>query len=367
MAHSLFLNLCILTSLIFLGSLLFRSPLIERLSMRNKKLIIGLLCGVLSNILMLNAIHISSSIIIDLRVIPLLFIAILGGFLPSLIAAIVTSAGRILFFDLHVDSATILAIANIFINVILGLFIIKLPWSNIKKLIFQLSLLMVISMGIILYLVGNLSAVWELFKPYSIAVASGSVFTYYLIHYLIQSHHAIEMFKLHASKDFLTGLNNVRSFDEIFNLHIQWSDRRNESLSLLLLDIDNFKKINDTYGHLAGDAILKQFGTLLPSAARSFDSVSRVGGEEFSIVLPDCPHSQALVVGERIRKAVETNVFHIPHKTISLQVTISIGVSTYKETVDQPEQVYKEADKALYKAKHQGRNQVCGATLNTKQ
>lgn len=116
-----------------------------------------------------------------------------------------------------------------------------------------------------------------------------------------------------SSLDYLTGLNNVRHFDAIWNAHISNAREKNEKLSLLMIDIDYFKRINDTYGHSNGDVILKELGTILKKSTRAEDIVSRNGGEEFSVILPNSSHSQAAEIAERIRKEVETHTFSISH------------------------------------------------------
>jgi len=163
-------------------------------------------------------------------------------------------------------------------------------------------------------------------------------------------------------KDYLTGLLNYRSFDSMFDFLVQkleWSD---ESLSLILLDIDDFKLINDTYGHASGDTILAQLSEILTSSSRSSDIVFRTGGEEFSILLPNCSHELALEIGERIRVSVQKHIFYLTNgKTVSL--TVSIGVSSSPQT---PIDVLKiEADNAMYKAKHSGRNLVKSNVLDS--
>jgi diguanylate cyclase len=123
-----------------------------------------------------------------------------------------------------------------------------------------------------------------------------------------------------------------------------------------MLDIDHFKKINDQYGHTAGDEILKQLTELLHSTCRIFDIISRNGGEEFSVILQDTPLSHAKEVAERIRIAVESFDFKIDNQIINL--TISIGCSSYPENTQNPDELISLADKALYQAKESGRNKV---------
>lgn len=157
--------------------------------------------------------------------------------------------------------------------------------------------------------------------------------------------------------DALTGLYNVREFSDTLRKSMRHAHLRGEKLSLLLVDIDFFKNVNDTYGHPAGDEVLKELGKVLVSVCRSFDIVSRNGGEEFSIILPDCPFSHAIEIGERVRSAVSKHPFFLPNREC-ITITVSIGVATYPETAANSEGLIQLADDGLYHAKRTGRNKV---------
>ena len=192
------------------------------------------------------------------------------------------------------------------------------------------------------YFIGNTLVAWILF-----------IYT----EYLSESVKLHKKLKDEATKDFLTGLNNVRQFDTSFNSISQLTLRKEEKLSLLFVDIDFFKKVNDTYGHNKGDIVLKVLGEILIDTSRIFDVVSRNGGEEFSVLLLDCDSSHAIEIAERLRKKVETYKFSISDK-INLNITISIGISTYPDTTNKIDDLLEDADKALYEAKRTGRNKV---------
>jgi diguanylate cyclase len=192
---------------------------------------------------------------------------------------------------------------------------------------------------------------------YYIAILLVSYFVYRYTEYLCEVVEFYNKLKNEATVDFLTGLNNVRQFDKSFNSVSQQAIRRGESLSLLFLDIDYFKKVNDTYGHSSGDIILKGLADILKDTCREFDIVSRNGGEEFSVLLLDCSDSNAVRIAERIRKNIESNKFYISNGT-SICVTISIGVSTYPGVTNDIDMLVENADLALYQAKRTGRNKV---------
>ena len=181
--------------------------------------------------------------------------------------------------------------------------------------------------------------------------------TYLVIQQVVESNTLFKSFKEQSTKDFLTGLNNTRQFNVLFNNLINDVGSNIERFSILGIDVDHFKKINDTYGHPGGDAILKQLSVILCNSCRSHDIIARLGGEEFSILLPNCDYVQATVVAERIRRTVKNHKFLLPDE-LAINCTISIGVATYPDTVTNPDMLIIKADQALYKAKELGRDKV---------
>lgn len=164
--------------------------------------------------------------------------------------------------------------------------------------------------------------------------------------------------QLNSITDSLTGLANRRYFDEIFSVEFFRLKRSKSKLSLIMLDIDYFKKFNDSYGHLAGDHCIQMIATTLKTIiGRAPDIAARYGGEEFIAILPETDENGAKIMGERIRKTIEE--LTIPHSAseISEYVTVSVGMSTvYPVDLVSPEQVLKLVDEALYSAKAKGRN-----------
>ena len=155
-----------------------------------------------------------------------------------------------------------------------------------------------------------------------------------------------------AATDKLTGLYNRHKFEELFLLEVERSRRFELSLSMMLIDIDNFKSINDTYGHNKGDAVLKHLGNILQKNIRQLDILSRWGGEEFLILIPgsNLEHTQQLA--EKLRLVISNEEFDKLNN-----ITVSIGISTLKED-DTLIQIVERADNALYRAKQNGKNQV---------
>jgi two-component system cell cycle response regulator len=160
-----------------------------------------------------------------------------------------------------------------------------------------------------------------------------------------------------ALTDTLTGLYNRRYFDVHVQKLLQKNETSRKSLGVLMLDIDNFKAVNDTYGHAVGDEILKEFAGRLQDKLRGFDMVARMGGEEFVALLPDVSENMAYIVAERLRAAIDDVPFKCKVPEGQLHITTSVGGSVVqKGTVANAELVMKEVDDALYAAKESGRN-----------
>ncbi len=164
-----------------------------------------------------------------------------------------------------------------------------------------------------------------------------------------------------STKDGLTNLFNRRYFDIHIKQMIKKTEGNNGFLSLLIVDIDDFKQVNDTYGHQAGDEVLKSLAQILKSIFRITDLIARYGGEEFCVLLSDSGIEESLKVAERCRTVVASNDFVLPSPMLPLKKTISIGVAEYKpnEPIDE---FVKRADMALYAAKSSGKNKVVKAS-----
>lgn len=164
-----------------------------------------------------------------------------------------------------------------------------------------------------------------------------------------------------AVTDGLTGLHNRRYLDNHMKLLIDRATARGRPLSVCITDIDRFKLVNDTYGHDAGDAVLREFASRVRSAVRGADLACRYGGEEFVLVMPDTPGEMAASVAERLRRIIEQEPFRIPGMDVFLSITASLGIASALPEGDSPEALLKRADTALYEAKRSGRNRVVAA------
>lgn len=178
----------------------------------------------------------------------------------------------------------------------------------------------------------------------------------YIIKYILKSRDFEHQYKL-ATTDGLTELYNHRYFQEQMIQQIATCKRYNTNFSLILIDIDFFKKFNDTFGHQSGDAVLKQVASKLKKNVRATDFVCRYGGEEMSIILPNTDKDEAVITAEKICQIVAEKPFKLANNQEST-VTISLGVSTFPQDGETPATMIEHADKCLYVAKENGRNQV---------
>lgn len=155
-----------------------------------------------------------------------------------------------------------------------------------------------------------------------------------------------------TTKDELTGLFLREVFDVVIKKEMEEANRKNTSLCLLMIDIDDFKEINDQYGHLKGDEVLRKIGTTINDSVREMDLAARYGGEEMVVLMPRVDIEQAYKAAQRIRKTIEQIQFK------EFFVTVSIGLSQTSRHIDTPDKLIHDADESLYDAKNKGKNQV---------
>ncbi|MCX6357825.1 MAG: diguanylate cyclase [Candidatus Aureabacteria bacterium] len=206
------------------------------------------------------------------------------------------------------------------------------------------------------------AALYFFFARHTIVALINPLGTMVFAYVTISIHHeiviSVERARLHylATRDSLTTLYIIGHFRLLLNAEIAEAQREGRAVSLIMADIDLFKKFNDTYGHQEGDYILKEVARIMNAACRDLDLVGRYGGEEFIVMLSDAGLKEAQSIAERIRKTVEAHVFS--HEGRKHRVTLSLGVSQLDQ-LDAAEDFIKRADEALYDAKHKGRNRVC--------
>ena len=205
------------------------------------------------------------------------------------------------------------------------------------------------------YYVMSLYNLWiEVIIPLFVILVTFAVS--YLAKYLLKSRDFEHQYKL-ATTDGLTELYNRRYFQDTLKKQIEMSKRYEHEFSLIILDIDFFKKFNDTYGHQVGDAVLKTVANILKRNTRATDYACRYGGEEMSIILPQTSKKEALINAERICHEVAKTPLKTANNAVC-HITISLGVSTFPEDGETVQEIIEFADKALYSAKNHGRNRV---------
>lgn len=337
------------------------SQLITKYDMRSShflklKILAGFVTGILGTILMIFCVHVAGNTILDFRNVVIVLAALHGGVLPAVICGIMIASFRIVYFGVNLSS---IFGASLVVIIVIGSSIIarlkirtskKWAYCTLYSLIFT-SIALVILLNGKVHLPNVLLTYWITTCLVTLIVASYSS-------YCLKANALFRKLQVESTKDFLTGLNNVRNFDSLFNYAIKNAIENKEHLSLLMIDIDFFKKVNDTYGHAEGDIVLHELGKILSKSSRGFDIVSRNGGEEFTVLLPDCPIANALQIAERIRTNVEAHSFILSSGT-KISITVSIGVASYPSIINKIDKLLEISDIALYAAKRTGRNKVC--------
>jgi diguanylate cyclase (GGDEF)-like protein len=190
-------------------------------------------------------------------------------------------------------------------------------------------------------------------------ITIGETILKFISHSSVEARYHEEVYQL-ATHDALTELYNRRHFTELAEKELARAQRHGRPLVLAILDLDHFKPVNDRFGHVAGDAVLRQFSEVLRAHVRADDIAARIGGEEFAVLLPETGLDQALPFAERLREAVAAADFRPGGEP--QRITVSIGLATMGPQRETRSELMRAADAALYRAKDSGRNRVCVAT-----
>ena len=351
--RDLFVNWTIIVSFLTFGNLVMRERF-PRLTSKSRALI-AIFSGIVGCLLMLYGIKIAPSIIIDFRIIPIMIMGIYYTPAATMITAVIIGVFRISFMGLNNSSVFGFAIA-----IIMGVFCgfigkskinIGMKWALsmlIACIAFDFAFTILISDHILLLTV---------LIAYSLSFLTVSGLTYILIKYLNRSNQNYIQLQSASSIDFLTGLSNVKCFYDSLNFSLNYAKENSKCIALLFIDIDFFKRINDSYGHSNGDLALKEISDILTKYSRDIDVVSRIGGEEFTVILTDCELTDAILIAERMRNAISQHAITLDDGRI-IKTTVSIGVSCYPQTASDMDSLLRQADSALYEAKKSGRNGV---------
>lgn len=315
---------------------------------------VGCLFGI---VLMIFSIEVADNALIDLRFLPIMIQVLFTGGFSAIIGSILIILGRfVLGASSYAMTTPILIIALFFGFLFINKFYQPNRPSYKKGLIMVLYSNLVFT-AIMMFHFDQFLHLMSFVPIYCFISLIAGLSAIFFIKHLNKTEYLLSKYQEEVATDFLTGLQNTRSFEKIWNQSIHNSIANGESLTLLTMDIDYFKQINDTYGHPAGNQILTNFSNILLRNIRSFDIAFRNGGDEFSVILPGCSLADAIEVAERIRNEVEKCQFEISKKQV-IPVTISVGVATYPDTCTDYSLIIHTADESLYKAKEAGKNQI---------
>lgn len=269
----LFINLVIIIAALTLGNLIVRDRVIN--VAKKNEVAFAILCGILGCLLMIYSLKVSPSVIVDYRCIPIVIMGIYCSITAATVTALVIGVFRIVYTGISMTSITAVIIA-IFMGLLCG-FIGKLKIDIKVKWILSISTVSLVT-GIGFFLVINdFTVLNDILPVYYIGLLIVSTVTYHIKTYNLRLNDIYHSIKRDSNIDFLTGLHNVRYFDKSFNISITDANKKHQSISMLFIDVDFFKKVNDVYGHLSGDKVLKEISEILLKLSRANDVVTRQG------------------------------------------------------------------------------------------
>ena len=359
MFKDLFAHSCVVITLYFIVGSIFR--IYQTPTNRFSRIIFGLISGVIGSIIIFFNVKLSEYVILDLRHLAILISAFFGGTFSAIITTCIIAFTRFIFFP--VGFSTYATIITLFIVCFCVVIIEKLKLSQHNKTILMLlcstSLYSIMFAFVLSHYNIQETFVDTILLSYTPISLLGGYLTFYLTNYILSANHSYLELKKQAQFDYLTGLQNVRQFELLLEKESKKSIHNNRQYALFFIDIDYFKKVNDTYGHPAGDEILRSLSRLLIQSTSIKDYVFRNGGEEFSILTPNTDLATALKLAEKIRNIVEDHEFYLPNGNfISITVSIGVALSSIDQSVSD---IIHQADHALYTAKNTGRNRIAVA------
>ncbi|MCM0355213.1 GGDEF domain-containing protein GdpS [Staphylococcus aureus] len=339
-------------SVIVAGIYLFhRLQYSENKRMVFSKAYVTVLMTIVSLLLSVYPIPYREDYLIHLTFVPLLFLGRFTNMVYTLSATVIVAIVEIVVFNNSIMyGVTLIVIAAV--TSAIGPF---LKQNDVLSLL----ILNVVTI-IILFGVALVSPIYTLSEviiliPISLIITLASAITFVDIWHFFS---LVNRYENEDKYDYLTGLGNVKEFDRHLNEISRKAEKEHQSIALLLIDIDDFKDVNDTYSHKSGDAVLKQMSQLLKNYVPNQFKIFRNGGEEFSVVIHNYSLDQSVKLAENIRSGVEKSSFHLPNKeVIKLSVSIGVGYLTDDDPKSQ-RKVFKDADDMVHVAKNQGRNKV---------
>ncbi|WP_068787090.1 GGDEF domain-containing protein [Paenibacillus phocaensis] len=352
MLQSLFNNFTLLTTAIFLGYMI-RDKIPDRVEKAlGSRLLLGGALGLLGIILMYYTFPVSGHAVADFRQLPILISVYLGGGISGTVTTLLIALYRMLFLHgFGIYSA--IAAVNGPVTLLIGFLLLRRRKTTVPRLVLVFTLCAA-STSVMMTILSDGRPFKEIGLYLPLLICAG-LFTFSMLDYLRNKDDSIRTMREAANRDFLTSLYNSRAFEMKMEHKVAAAQRNNIPFTLLIVDIDHFKRVNDQYGHPAGDAVLLQIADVMRETFRPRDHIARKGGEEFVILVDHCDAEQIKVVAERLRSNVENHTFVLPDGE-ELKLTISAGSATYPN-IDE-EELFVKADQALYQAKEKGRNRV---------
>ncbi|PKM68993.1 MAG: hypothetical protein CVU94_04705 [Firmicutes bacterium HGW-Firmicutes-19] len=356
MALLLFQNFSILVAVISITLEFVRSSKVQYQSVIMRRFVLGTVGGLIGILLLMSTVPINSerTIIFDFRFVVMYLSAMYGGFISSIITSVIIAFYRIVVTGANVN-AIIVSTSIVICGVLLGA-LSHLKVNRSQKFLIM-NTVVTITIMIVSYLIFNN---FYLFMVNSMMFTSTTVITSYFlcryIHFSIVNIRNYWQLKIDATTDHLTELANLREFENRFDELFEQCQENQMPISFLMLDLDHFKMINDTYGHQTGDEVLSELAQILIKSCRSHDLVARIGGEEFAVVMLKTDAGKAVDKAEEFRKAVAEKM--ITYEEKSIRVTVSIGVAELSDEIADFDALMNRADRALYKAKNSGRNRT---------
>lgn len=355
MLFDLLLNFCILFTFAVLSYWPFQDTVRSNFPFpKTHPYIIGVMTGLAGFILMESSVIFSDTIMVDARHVVIVIAGIFGGPIAPIISGVIIGLARIFMTDAVTTTGFLGGLNAIVMGIVIGIFSFKYPmtFKNAHRYFYYATAQTSILIGILIHQ----STTNYLHIVYYILYSAFSFFTVLFI--LIELNEHFKKFRhteLLSETDYLTGLYNNRKFEQLTHSYITDSTK---PFCMISIDIDHFKKVNDLYGHPIGDEILKELGARLKNIVSSCEGyVTRNGGEQFVVLLPNSPPAMGLDLGERIRSCIARSSFTVSDNQ-QVHITVSVGVSSYPDNGMTIQELYSAADTAMYEAKAVGRNRV---------
>ncbi len=353
MLRNYLINAAFLVSFISIIYIYYIKTEININSKRVFKLFLGFIYGVLGILLMIFSVNVGDNVLVDYRYLPLMLSYFSCGLTSGILTFFMIFTGRLLLHGINFTSTV--GILGLITVILLCIVVNSLVNSREKLWLISLGASLLVAETLHFILIEDADIRLTIIVTHSLSYIILGIFTYLYTNKLQLLGQSYRKYRSESSHDFLTGLNNVRSFDTLYNRAKNNAIENDLPLCLLAIDIDFFKKVNDTYGHLEGDIVLQELGSILKNSCRSTDIVSRNGGEEFSVILNDCLPDIGMEIAEKIRiNVASTPILLSDGKEIS--ITVSVGIACFPDYVREINDIREKADIALYEAKRTGRN-----------